>query len=150
MHNSGIWFPGIGKKSPDKSISLKVREIKVSLFLSISIGMVWGCGKNGWVLYGQKGVEGGSGAQVRGRPWLGWMGGVKVALGNRGMMVEAAQQCAKDRREIHQCPCGYLTDWASRNHFVWPYVFPDCPPVLWWLSPGEGWDAVTWCGWDKL
>ena len=26
-----------------------------------------------------------SGAQVRGRPRLGWMNGVKVALGNRGM-----------------------------------------------------------------
>ena len=22
--------------------------------------------------------------------------------------------------------------------------------MLWWLSPGEGWDAVTGCGWDKL
>ena len=27
---------------------------------------------------------------VRGRPRLGWMDGVKVALGNRGMTVEAA------------------------------------------------------------
>ena len=26
----------------------------------------------------------------------------------------------------------------------------DCPPVLWWLSHGEGRDAVTWCGCDKL
>ena len=39
-----------------------------------------------------------SGGQVRGRPRLGWMDGVKVALGNRGMMVEAALQCAKDRK----------------------------------------------------
>ena len=30
-----------------------------------------------------------SGGRVRGRPRLGWMDGVKVALGNRGMMVEA-------------------------------------------------------------
>ena len=38
--------------------------------------------------------------RVRGRPRLGWMDGVKVALGNRGMTVEAApQQCAKDRKE---------------------------------------------------
>ena len=22
--------------------------------------------------------------------------------------------------------------------------------MLWWLSHGEGKDAVTWCGWDKL
>ena len=40
-----------------------------------------------------------SGGRVRGRPRLGWMNGVKVALGNRGMTVEAARQCAKDRKE---------------------------------------------------
>ena len=39
-----------------------------------------------------------SGGQVRGRPRLGWMDGVKVAIGNRGMTVEAARQCAKDRK----------------------------------------------------
>ena len=32
-----------------------------------------------------------SGGRVRGRPGLGWMNGVKVALGCRGMMVEAAR-----------------------------------------------------------
>ena len=31
-----------------------------------------------------------SGGRVRGRPRLGWMDGVKVVLGNRGMTVEAA------------------------------------------------------------
>ena len=40
----------------------------------------------------------GSGGRVRGRPRLGWMNGVKMALGNRGMTVEAALQCAKDRK----------------------------------------------------
>ena len=40
-----------------------------------------------------------SGGRVRGRPRLGWMDGVKVALGNSGMTVEAARQCAKDRKE---------------------------------------------------
>ena len=40
-----------------------------------------------------------SAARVLGRPRLGWMDGVKVALGNRGMAVEAALQCAKDRKE---------------------------------------------------
>ena len=39
------------------------------------------------------------GGRVRGRPRLGWMDGVKVALGNRGMTVLAARQCAKDRKE---------------------------------------------------
>ena len=39
------------------------------------------------------------GGRVRGRAKLGWMDGVKVALGNRGMTVEAARQCAKDQKE---------------------------------------------------
>ena len=33
-----------------------------------------------------------SGGGERGRPRLGWMDGVKVALGSRGMTVEAARQ----------------------------------------------------------
>ena len=40
-----------------------------------------------------------SGGRVRGRPRLGWIDGVKVALGNIGMTVEAARQCAKERKE---------------------------------------------------
>ena len=68
--------------------------------------MVWARGKNGRVSYGQKGVDGGSkwmaevsGGWVQGRQRLPWMDGVKVALGNRGMTVEVARQCAKDRKE---------------------------------------------------
>ena len=34
--------------------------------------------------------------QVRVRPRLGWMDGVKVALGNRGMTVEAARKARKN------------------------------------------------------
>ena len=40
-----------------------------------------------------------NGGRGRGRPRLGLMDGVKVALGNGGMTVEAARQCAKDRKE---------------------------------------------------
>ena len=40
-----------------------------------------------------------SGGRVRGRPRLGWMDDVKVALGNRGMTVETAVQCAIDSWE---------------------------------------------------
>ena len=40
-----------------------------------------------------------SGGRVRGRSRLGWMAGVKAALGNRGMKVEAERQCAKDRKK---------------------------------------------------
>ena len=40
-----------------------------------------------------------SGRRVRGRPMLGWMDSVKVALSNRGMTVEVTRLCAKDRKE---------------------------------------------------
>ena len=40
-----------------------------------------------------------SGGQVQRRPGLPWMDGVKVTLGNRGMTVEAARQCTKERKE---------------------------------------------------
>ena len=40
-----------------------------------------------------------NGGRVRGRPRLGWMDGVKVALGDRGRTVDAARQFAKDRKE---------------------------------------------------
>ena len=47
-----------------------------------------------------------SGGRVRGRPRLGWMDGVKVSLGNRGMTVEAARKCAK----IRKSPGTYVTE----------------------------------------
>ena len=40
-----------------------------------------------------------SGGRVRGRPRLAWMDGVKVALGNRLITVEAARLCSKDRKK---------------------------------------------------
>ena len=40
-----------------------------------------------------------SGERVRDRPSLVRIDGVKVALGNRGMTMEAARQCMKDRKE---------------------------------------------------
>ena len=78
-----------------------------------------------------------SGGRVRGRPRLGWMDGVKVALGNRGMTVKVASQCAKHRKEWR----------ALVNEFHTAICLALCsfgpPPVPWWLSPGEGWDTVT-------
>ena len=88
-----------------------------------------------------------SGGQVRWRPRLSWMDGVKVALGNRGMIVEAAQQWRLERVES---PGAYVTEWVSSGHFAWHCVLSDCPHLLWWLSQGEGRDAVTWCGCYKL
>ena len=65
-----------------------------------------------------------SGGRVRGRPRLGWMDGVKVALGNRALLH-------MDLNEFYEAIFG------------WPCVPSDRPPVFRWLSPGEGWDAVT-------
>ena len=44
-----------------------------------------------------------SGGRVRGRPRLGWMDGVKVALGNRGMTVEAARKTGKSGEPCYIC-----------------------------------------------
>ena len=66
--------------------------------------MVWACGKNEimdeYRMARRVSMAEVSGELVRGRPRLGWMDGVKVALGKRGMTVEAARQCAKDRKEF--------------------------------------------------
>ena len=60
----------------------------------------WARGKNGEYRMARRvliaEVEGG---YDRGIPRLSWMDGVKVALGNRGMAVEAARRCTKDRKK---------------------------------------------------
>ena len=90
-----------------------------------------------------------SGGRLRGRPRLGWMDGVKVTLSNRGMTVEAPRQCAKDRKEWRALVHLSLNEFHAVV-YAWHCVLLDHPPVLWWLSPGEWWDAITSCGWDKL
>ena len=70
------------------------------------------------------------------------MDGVKVALGNRSMTVEAARQCEKDRKERRALIHMQLNEFHAAI-FVLPCVLSDRPPALWWLSPGEGWDAVV-------
>ena len=59
-----------------------------------------------------------------------------VALGNRIKTVEAARQCAKALVHLS------LNEFHAAI-FAWPCVLSDRPPVLWWLSLDEGWDAVT-------
>ena len=56
--------------------------------------MVWACGNNGCIARRVL-LAGVSGERVRGTPRLGGMDGMKVALGNRGMIAEAARQCTK-------------------------------------------------------
>ena len=52
-----------------------------------------------------------SGGRVRGRLRLGWMDGVKVALGNRGMTAEDVGQCAKDTKDWRAlAPGTYVTE----------------------------------------
>ena len=70
------------------------------------------------------------------------MDGMKVARGNRGMTVEAERQCAKDRKEWRAMVHKQLNEFHAAI-FAWPCVLSDRPPVLRWLSAGEGRDAVT-------
>ena len=80
-----------------------------------------------------------SGGWLWGRPRLGWMDGVKMALGSRGMMGEAARQCLKDKELEPWCICRWLS-------LTW--LFLHGPAFVWTSScsggssPGEGWDAL--------
>ena len=76
-----------------------------------------------------------SGGRVRWRPRLGWMDGVKVALGNRGMTVEAARETGKSGDPLYKC------NWMS---FTRPFLLALCsfgPPshaLVVITSRGEG------------
>ena len=70
-----------------------------------------------------------SGGRVRGRPKLGWVDGVKVALGSTKITVETERQCAKDRKEWRALVMIEL----NAAIFSWPYVLSDSPPALWWI-----------------
>ena len=48
-----------------------------------------------------------------------------------------------ERPERVESPGTYVTDEFHSAIFAWPCVLSDRPPVLWWLSHGEGRDAVT-------
>ena len=56
-------------------------------------------GENGGAACGEKSVRvnGGSvrGVRVRGKPRLGWIDGVKLALGNSAMTMKASGKCSK-------------------------------------------------------
>ena len=53
-----------------------------------------------------------SGGGVRGRPRLGWMDGVQIALGNGRMTVETARQCAtmRESSETVESSSTYVTE----------------------------------------
>ena len=72
--------------------------------------------------------------------------------GGLGQQKSDGVDCAtiRERLERVESPGAYQTECFSRRYFAWPRVLSDRSPVLWWLSPGEGWDAVSKSGWDKL
>ena len=53
-----------------------------------------------------------NGGRVRGRPRLGWVDGLKVALGNRGITVQTAVQAAREcaGSESVESPGTYVTE----------------------------------------
>ena len=61
-----------------------------------------------------------SGGWVCGRLRLGWMDGVKVVLGNRRIMVEAAWQCMRDKKEWWALIHTYVIFWCN------------CPGAIFW------------------
>ena len=77
-------------------------ESELACRVNQSSEMVWTLGNNGLVSYGQKGVDGGSRGLVWGRWRLGWMDGVKVALGRKRMTVKPAQQASGNTRQGKQ------------------------------------------------
>ena len=46
--------------------------------------------------------------RLRATTRLGWMDDMKVALGIRGMTVEAARQCTKEKKEWREIPGVYV------------------------------------------
>ena len=68
-----------------------------------------------------------SGGRVLGRPRLGWMDGVKVALSNRGLSVERKIQCAEDTKEWTALVHMYLNEFHAAI-FAWPCALLDLPP----------------------
>ena len=73
-----------------------------------------------------------SGERVQGRPRLGWMDGVKVALSNRGMTVEAARQCARD--------------WKEWRALGMSFTRPICLALCSFGPPSRALVVITWRG----
>ena len=74
-----------------------------------------------------------SGGRLEGRPRLGWMHGVKVALGNRGMTVGVARKIGKSGE-----PWCILTERVSRCHC--------CLSLCSFGPPSRALVVITWRG----
>ena len=49
----------------------------------------------------------------------------------------------RERLERVASPGAYVTASFTQPFLFGPVCFRTALTVLWWLSPGEGWDAVT-------
>ena len=58
------------------------------------------------------------------------------------MTVETERQCEKDRKEWRALVRMQLNE-LHEAIFAWHCVLSDRPPVLWWLSHGEGSNAAS-------
>ena len=73
------------------------------------------------------------------------MDSVMMALGSRGMMVEAARQCAKYRKKWRALVHMMMIELNSAILGL-PCVLSDRPPELWWIILWIAVDAVIRCG----
>ena len=100
--------------------------------------MVWACGKNGWVPFGQKGVDGrsqwGTGARETEVRLDGWCeGGLRQQRNDGGGCADNAGKIGKSGEHW------YICNWMSftRPFLLGPVFYRTAPPVLWWWSYGE-------------
>ena len=63
--------------------------------------------------------------------------------GGFGQLRNNGGGCASMRERSERVKSTYVTERVLCGHFPWPCILSDRPLVLWWLSPGQGWDAVT-------
>ena len=84
-----------------------------------------------------------SGVQAQSRPRVGWMEGVKVALGNRGMTVEAARRCARDRNEWRVLVHMQMIEFHAAIFACFLCSFGPPSYALEAYTRREEWDAVT-------
>ena len=86
-----------------------------------------------------------SGGRVRRRPRLGWMDGLKVALGRQRNDCGGCPS-KRERSERVESPGTYVTKKVSRGHF--------CLALCSFGSPSCAMVVITWrgvgCSWDKL
>ena len=142
--------------------------LALKFFYTINYSLVWACGKNGWVLFGQKCVDGGSKRRARTREtevrsdgWCeGCLGQQRNDYGDCASMRERSEIV---ERSGNSGEPGHICNWMSFTQPFWlgPVFFRTTLRVLVVITcRGVGccttWRRVlcsctfSWCGWDKL